>query len=353
MDSLKLRDDHVGTMLEIGRLAGIGTTFHDRMAGVVPLLSRLVPRARVAAAVHEQDEPARLMNEPAWHFTGTGVGSGVLPTYVERYQSLDPMRSFYAESSGRPRLLSETEAGRRYGQDPFTAEFLAGLGVRYIMLSVHRMPDSSVFSIALHRGPDQQDFDAGERALLATVGPDLARAAAGAVLRRTLMSHVTAPGRSATVHGVAFDTAGRVAHADLGATPLLDPKALGQLAGEVSTLCASRPAVGTVIERDLSNGAGALPARIVALDPRSGLGALAILSHEATDSRFERLVRDARLTGRERQVAALAIEGLRNRDIANRLGVGVDTVKWHLKTIFQKTKVQGRGGLAAIVLGRG
>jgi DNA-binding CsgD family transcriptional regulator len=354
LEAPKSRDEHVTTLLEIGRTAGLGATFQERMAGLVPLVSRLIPRARVAAAVHDQDAPARLTNEAAWFFAGAGVGPGVLPPYLERYQDLDPMRPFFVEASGRPRLLSETDAGRRYGQDPFTGEFLAGLGIRYIMLVVHRMPDGSVFSVALHRGPDQHDFDANERALLAACAPDLARAASAAVLRRTVMAHISAPGRSATVHAVVFDTSGRVVHADLGAAPLLDAKAMAQLSGEIATMVASRPAVGTVIERDLSpSSGGALPARVVALDSRSGIGAMAVLSHEATDSRFERLVREARLTGRERQVAALAIEGLRNRDIANRLGVGVDTVKWHLKTIFQKTKVHGRGGLAAIVLGRG
>jgi DNA-binding CsgD family transcriptional regulator len=172
-------------------------------------------------------------------------------------------------------------------------------------------------------------------------------------VRRTVQAHVSAPGRSATVHAIVFDTAGRVAHGDLGASSLLDGKVTAQLSTEVMALCASRASVGTVLERDLPLAGGStLPARLVALDQRSGLSAIALLSHEATDSRFERLVRDSRLTARERQVAALAIEGLRNREIANRLGVGVDTVKWHLKTIFQKTKVQGRGGLAAIVLGR-
>jgi DNA-binding CsgD family transcriptional regulator len=42
------------------------------------------------------------------------------------------------------------------------------------------------------------------------------------------------------------------------------------------------------------------------------------------------------LTPRERDVLALLADGLRNRDIASRLGVSEHTVKFHLASIFGK-----------------
>lgn len=352
LDDVKVSLQQLQVLLEIGRAASVGATFQERMAALVPLVQRLVPHARASASVLEADAPTKLAAEPAWFF---GNSVGVVHPYAERYLTLDPMRPVYAEASGRPALLSDTDAGRRYGQDAFTAEFLAALGIRHVMLTVHRMPDGAVFAFALHRGPEQPDFSAEERALMGLCAPDLARAASAAVLRRMLATHLGAGGAApGSVHGVAFDAAGRVVHDDLGAGPLLASGTLERLAAEVSGFIVERPAPGVVVDRVVqADGAGPVPARLVAMDGRSGVAALALLAHEVADSRFERLVRDARLTTRERQVAALAIEGLRNRDIAERLGVGVDTVKWHLKTIFQKTKVRGRGGLAAIVLGRG
>ncbi len=52
------------------------------------------------------------------------------------------------------------------------------------------------------------------------------------------------------------------------------------------------------------------------------------------------------LTVRERQVLELVEQGLRNKDIAQQLGIRPGTVKIHLKHIFEKTGIRGRYGLA-------
>ena len=52
------------------------------------------------------------------------------------------------------------------------------------------------------------------------------------------------------------------------------------------------------------------------------------------------------LTTRELQVADLVEQGLKNRDIAVRLGIQPGTVKIHLRHIFEKTGIRGRYGLA-------
>jgi DNA-binding NarL/FixJ family response regulator len=56
--------------------------------------------------------------------------------------------------------------------------------------------------------------------------------------------------------------------------------------------------------------------------------------------------RRSQLTPREVEVACLVQKGLRNRDIAQNLGIQTGTVKIHLKHIFEKTGVRGRYGLA-------
>lgn len=52
------------------------------------------------------------------------------------------------------------------------------------------------------------------------------------------------------------------------------------------------------------------------------------------------------LTSREREVALLVSDGLRSREVAERLGIASQTVKSHLKTIFDKLGVRNRVELA-------
>ncbi|MEU8773288.1 response regulator transcription factor [Streptomyces sp. NPDC048606] len=47
--------------------------------------------------------------------------------------------------------------------------------------------------------------------------------------------------------------------------------------------------------------------------------------------------RIARLTAREREVLAMLGEGLSNQDVADRLGIGIGTVKTHVGAILEKT----------------
>ena len=52
------------------------------------------------------------------------------------------------------------------------------------------------------------------------------------------------------------------------------------------------------------------------------------------------------LTPREREVAALVSKGLKNREIAETLGIATGTVKIHLMHIFEKTGIRDRFELA-------
>jgi two-component system nitrate/nitrite response regulator NarL len=60
--------------------------------------------------------------------------------------------------------------------------------------------------------------------------------------------------------------------------------------------------------------------------------------------------RRASLTAREHEVVKLVERGLKNRDIADNLGIRTGTVKIHLKHIFEKTGCRGRYGLALTCL---
>jgi NarL family two-component system response regulator YdfI len=57
-----------------------------------------------------------------------------------------------------------------------------------------------------------------------------------------------------------------------------------------------------------------------------------------------------RLSERERQIAALVARGLKNKDIAQELGISENTVKRHLQSIFNKTGARDRLELAVLAL---
>ena len=60
-----------------------------------------------------------------------------------------------------------------------------------------------------------------------------------------------------------------------------------------------------------------------------------------------------KLSKRERHVAAALLEGLSNRDIATRLHLTEQTVKWHLWKLFQKLGVRNRTGAARLLAKHG
>jgi len=66
----------------------------------------------------------------------------------------------------------------------------------------------------------------------------------------------------------------------------------------------------------------------------------------------DRVARPA-LTSRELEVLRLIAGGLRNKEVANRLGIGEQTVLSHIKSIFAKLQVNDRTKAVTVALQRG
>jgi DNA-binding CsgD family transcriptional regulator len=59
------------------------------------------------------------------------------------------------------------------------------------------------------------------------------------------------------------------------------------------------------------------------------------------------------LTAREREVIALLAEGLSNKEIASRLGIAIDTAKFHVGRVIDKLDATGRTDAVAHAARRG
>ena len=72
-----------------------------------------------------------------------------------------------------------------------------------------------------------------------------------------------------------------------------------------------------------------------------------IIFHLKQNDEFESSYQK-RMTGREKEVIALIIQGKKNKEIAEELFIDISTVKSHVNKIYKKSGVKNRKGLLEI-----
>lgn len=277
--------------------------------------------------------------------------------WVERALALKPSGVFSSQQ-----LLDPSD----YERSGFYQDWNRPLGIFHMVGSVFPVMGELNGVIGIHRPRAGTEFGAGERRRLARVLPHLQRALrvqsqlAGAATATT--AELAALDRLRTP-ALLLDGTGRLLHANaLGESHLRRGADLSLRAGRVMAQAAFAPLWRSLLEQAARGVGGAMR-----LNDRPGAAATALLTpwRDAPDAEPAVLVllRDPMqqqasievlrtlfgLTPNEARVAAAIAEGAAPEEIAGRLGVGVGTVRSHLRQVLAKTDTHRQNELAALI----
>ncbi|RMG18925.1 MAG: LuxR family transcriptional regulator [Planctomycetota bacterium] len=337
-------------LLSVARDASLGTDYRERMEAIAATLRVLVPASALSVMVVGARGPTHAFfhnNDPA-----------NLEHYVAYYRSFDPMGHLIPQGSGEPRSLSDFCTDRNFGCDPFTGEFLPPQGIRHILGLAYRLPERRRLALAVHREASLGDFTLHERELIRLAAPDIGRAVMGCLLRERLEALSAPAGADGASGALVLDALGGVVQATPGALALCQRLANAAgfpaeplVADAQRLVSAGRESDALVRWLPLGDGGflrcescllgGGAEGRVLCILRRAG-------PHEAAAG--HELLRAAKLTPREREVALLAVEGLSNSEIAHALRISAPTVSSHLARVYKKVGVHGRTELARRVL---
>jgi DNA-binding CsgD family transcriptional regulator len=221
-------------------------------------------------------------------------------------------------------------------------------GVRHELRTITRGPGGAWGALILFRGDDVSDFTASETNLLCALGPTVAEG-----LRRAAVLDTTRPAPDnpdADGPGlllIRVEDGIQIEHATTAARDRLttiDDGTVQVLPAAIVTLVHS--ATLDPHHQHRARMRTRTGAWLTAHAERLGPTLVSVILEPTRSRELAELRADAyRLTPRERQVAALAVQGRTNTEIAETLFLSVFTVQDHLKQIYTKTGATGRTDL--------
>ncbi|GAA0384217.1 LuxR C-terminal-related transcriptional regulator [Microbispora corallina] len=230
-------------------------------------------------------------------------------------------------------------------------DVLSPSGIRHEVRVAFRAADGRVWgAMVLMRGTDLPDFTRRELALVSA----LSQGVADGLRRATVLSG--GPPAQDDGPGLVLCRVGETAvpdHVSASARRLLDEIDDGRLGDLPYTLAslvhAAHRRAGAPHRVRIRTRAGRW---LTAHAERLGEASVSVILEATRPQEIMELLADAyRLTGRERQIAALAGRGLTNKEIGSTLFLSAFTVQDHLKAVFTKTGTRSRSELAALLHG--
>ena len=256
-------------------------------------------------------------------------------------------------------------------RDPFCQEFLRPRGLAYQASALLDLTADGPINFMLFRGPGSGGFEPADLAAFACLLPYVR--AATMASRTTLRLD---EGRAALPFQNRGDPVIRVAHD--GTALDCPPEALHLLTPDVHVVGGRLTASSAWNRRRIDRGLTAalterrpslvtvsaevndslrllfIPMSGQALDVFHAAAALVIVldvsrSPTVSEEALDLLARSAALTRRETDVARIVAAGRTPREAADRLQIGYETVRLHLKAVFGKAGVHGQSELVALI----
>lgn len=309
----------------------------DRTAMFLAVCKKLQSLSIIYSAVFAPTDP----KTGEYYFNGYEIFNnfeGGMVLYLEHFAALDPFITFgWYEKLGKNCVVRNTELmpERSLIKSEFACDFLRPMdSIFYILASALVTQGDMVGTCGFHRQKIAGDFSDRDKEIVNIILPHLARAIRNLDLIQEREWSKEQNGIIAIDEdGKPFymNDAARLALKGMPATSILDPGL-----GTASAFFRSR--AGTFRVRTLPFGKGKI-GKVILLE-----------QHPAQPLLYSKLS-DFPLSRREKEVAALAIQGLSNLGIAMRLFISEQTVKDHLHNVFGKLNIRRRSELGAKVLG--
>lgn len=302
------------------------------------------------------------LTDPASALSTSGIAEFDLWAEVPRFAVLEE----HGDVTSKPRLVLGERAsealsaatGGDLARSRRWSECLRPYGVGDELMAVCRDRHGCWGSVELMRDSDDPPFTEDDAELLHRLAPTLAALVRNGLRGdgQALRAHEAAAPPAALIvdaelRPTSWTPAFRAWLAELPTGPEALPPAVFELGTRVLTAPTAAHRLPPVVRTRTRTGRWATLEGARLEGAGSGQAVITI-RHATTDEVFDFLARAYDLTRRERELAALMLDGLATKQLAAALCISPHTVQDHLKAIFAKARVRSRRELVSHLTGR-
>lgn len=337
--------------ITLRQLCRLGLPAPLLLPSLLPVLREVVPSDH--AGFFFCDERGGISNLYAERLLDPSAMAG----YHDRHSN-QQFRRHYLQRVAAPRPTSRRSVDAPERESAYYRDVLQPLGIAHFLYAIVRCQGRPLGQLSLYRGPDAAPFGAADEQALTSVLHYLGDALAvpSPVLLRDLEDQVVEEGLAL------LDADGRTLWADANwprllrlahgntitpASALAERETLPRFVSAVLAAVTSAPQAIHLVQTTW----GQFTFRRHAVTSSAGDSAVALLLSRLAAEPL-RLAQGAAALGlspQQREVAVQMARGLSNAEIAQQLGITVNTAGYHAKQVFERLGVHERSAIAKVL----